>query len=308
MLATLTERRFTDPAWLFERKLDGERCMAYRSGRDVRLMSRNRLDITDQYPELEAALASQANDDFVIDGEIVAFDRGRTSFSRLQRRMHVSRPDAELMRRFPVAFVVFDVPYLLGFDLTGLGLKERKALLRKAIGFGGALRFAAHRNREGESYYVEACSRGWEGLIAKRADSPYVSARSKDWLKFKCVLEQELVIGGWTDPQGARTVLGALLVGYYEGGDLVYAGKAGTGFDVMRLNDLGARLAALEQDRPPFTRGVLPRKGVHWAKPVLVGQVGFGEWPEGGHLRHPRFLGLRPDKPAHEVIRERPQA
>ena len=162
---------------------------------------------------------------------------------------------------------------------------------------------------DGETYYAEACPKGWEGLIAKRADSPYVGTRSRDWLKFKCVLEQEFVIGGYTDPQGNRAgYFGALLVGYYEDGHLSYAGKVGTGFDRRTLADLTKRLSALEQDESPFRRGQLPKRGVHWVRPKLVAEVGFSEWTEDGQLRHPRFLGLRIDKSAEEVIRERPQS
>ncbi|HYU56568.1 MAG TPA: ATP-dependent DNA ligase, partial [Actinomycetota bacterium] len=145
-------------------------------------------------------------------------------------------------------------------------------------------------------------------VIAKRADSPYESRRSTAWLKFKCVNEQEFVIGGYTDPKGSRTGLGALLLGYYEGGTLVYAGKVGTGFDTRLLQELAAKLALLERPDPPFERGKLPTKGVHWVEPKLVGQIGFSEWTVDGQLRHPRFLGLREDKPPREVVRERPTA
>jgi bifunctional non-homologous end joining protein LigD len=309
MLATLTERRFSDPAWLFERKFDGERCLAFRHGAEVRLMSRNRLVISSQYPEIVAALARQPASDFVLDGEVVAFDGDRTSFSRLQRRMHISNPSPSLVRSVPVVYYVFDLVHVAGHDLSRVGLRWRKRLLRTSIRFRQPLRFSAHVQGRGEAYYAEACADGWEGVIAKRAESPYVGTRSKDWLKFKCVLEQEFVIGGFTDPQGMRQgSFGALLIGYYEGGELVYAGKVGTGFDGRTLADLTRRLVALEQDDPPFRRSQLPRKGVHWVRPKLVAEIGFSEWTEDGQLRHPRFLGLRQDKSAGEVVRERPQA
>jgi DNA ligase D-like protein (predicted ligase) len=238
----------------------------------------------------------------------VAVEGNRSSFALLQRRMHVSSPSPSLVRSVRVVYYVFDLPHAEGHELSDLGLRWRKQLLRKLIAFGRPISYSRHRIGDGEAYYAEACSRGWEGVIAKRADSPYVGTRSKDWLKFKCVLEQEFVIGGYTDPQGNRTgFFGALLVGYHEDGDLVYAGKVGTGFDRPTLADLTQQLVNLEQDRPPFQRGELPKRGVHWVRPRLVAQIGFSEWTPDGQLRHPRFLGLRYDKPPDEVVRERPQ-
>jgi bifunctional non-homologous end joining protein LigD len=309
MLATLTDKRFSDPGWIFERKLDGERALAFVDNRRVRVLSRNRLEIGLQYPELVAALERQDVSSFVLDGEIVAFDGSQTSFARLQQRMHVNNPGPSLLRKLPVIYYVFDLLYLDGHHVTRLPLRRRKALLRAGLSFGPrVLRLSSHRNTEGEAYYEEACRKGWEGLIAKRADAAYVGTRSKDWLKFKCVNAQEFVIGGWTDPQGSRERFGALLIGYYEGDDLVYAGKVGTGFAGRVLEDLAARLARLERDEPPFTKGTLPRLRVHWVEPELVGQIGFSEWTKKGQLRHPRFEGLRDDKSPREVIRERPRA
>ena len=169
------------------------------------------------------------------------------------------------------------------------------------------LRLTAHRNREGEKYFREACRRRWEGVIAKRAASRYVSRRTRDWLKFKCVNEQEFVIGGYTDPQGTRIGFGALLVGYYEHGRLMYAGKVGTGYDRSMLLDLSRQLRALERPSPPFASDELPRRNVHWVQPELVAQIGFTEVTRGGKLRHPRFVGLRRDKDPREVVLERPQ-
>jgi bifunctional non-homologous end joining protein LigD len=306
MLATLTERRFSDPAWLFERKVDGERCLVFRRDRSVRLMSRNRLTVNAQYPELEEAFARQPGGDFVVDGEVVAFEGRHTSFAKLQRRMHIRDPERARASGVAVHFYAFDLPHAGGFDLTGLELRHRKIVLRGLLRFGGALRFSSHRNAEGEAFYDHACASGWEGVIAKRADSTYQHRRSRDWLKLKCVNEQEFVIGGYTDPKGSRTGFGALLVGTYRGDELVYAGKVGSGFDNEMLASLGRRLRALRSKDPPFTSGVLPRRGVHWVKPELVGQIGFTEWTSDGHLRHPRFLGLRRDKQARDVVKERP--
>jgi bifunctional non-homologous end joining protein LigD len=309
MLATLTDKRFSDPAWIFERKLDGERCLAFRRGDEVRLLSRTRQRLGGTYPEIVDAIAAQESSaarDMVVDGEVVAFERGRTSFARLQQRLGITDP--ERARRSPVAvfYYVFDLLHLDGYDTTALAVRHRKALLREALTFGDGLRFTAHRNGAGESYLDVACARGWEGLIAKRADSPYVSRRSPDWLKLKCSASQELVIGGFTEPSGSRVGLGALLVGYHDGDDLVYAGKVGTGFSRHFLVDLRRRLDALEIERSPFTRGRVTERAVHWVRPELVAQVAFTEWTSDGKLRHPRFEGLRTDKPAAQVTRERP--
>ena len=307
-LATLTQDRFSDPAWIYERKLDGERCLAFRSGTGARLMTRNQKEDTSTYPELTEALAAQRASDFIIDGEIVAFDDGQTRFARLQQRLGVRHPGPDLLAEVPVCFYIFDVLWADGRDLRPLPLRERKRILRDLLTFDGPLRFTEHVDTDGEAYYRQACASGWEGVIAKRADAPYHAGRSKDWLKFKCESGQEFVIGGFTDPHGARTGFGALLLGYYDpGGKLVYAGKVGTGFTQRTLDSLHATLAGLEQDHPPFDRGRLPRSGVHWVQPRLVGEVGFSEWTTDGELRHPRFQGLRDDKDPAEVVREMPQ-
>lgn len=306
MLATLTDRRFSHPDWVFERKLDGERCLAFRRGAGVRLLSRKRLRLEHTYPEVADALGAQPTEDFVVDGEVVAFEHGRTSFARLQQRLGITDPDRA--RRSPVAvfFYLFDLLHLDGHDTTALPLRARKALLREALAFRPPLRFTAHRNAKGEAYFASACAHGWEGLIAKRADAAYVSGRSRDWLKLKCSAGQEFVIGGFTDPAGSRVGLGALLVGYHDGDQLVYAGKVGTGYSRATLRDLRARLDALETPDSPFRRDRIAERGVHWVRPELVAQVAFTEWTGDGKLRHPRFEGLRRDKSPHEVIRERP--
>jgi DNA ligase D-like protein (predicted ligase) len=307
MLATLTDRRFSDPEWIYERKLDGERCLAFRKGNAVRLMSRNQLRIDNHYPEVAEALGAQEPGDFIVDGEIVAFDGSRPSFGRLQRRMQLRDPQAARRTGVAVYFYVFDILHVQAFDVTPVELRHRKVLLRRLLSYRGPLRFTSHRNRGGEALLQEVCSKGWEGVIAKRANSVYERRRSPNWLKFKCVNEQEFVIGGYTDPQGSRTGFGALLIGYYEGDRLLYAGKVGTGFDASSLDSLARKLRRLERSDPPFHGGGLPRKGVHWIQPQLVGQVGFSEWTRDGQLRHPRFLGLREDKEPREVVRERPQ-
>jgi bifunctional non-homologous end joining protein LigD len=307
-LATLTRDRFSDPAWIFERKLDGERCLAFADTAGVRLLTRNRKDITTTFPEVAGALASWRSGDLLVDGEIVAFDGAQTRFQRLQPRFGVTRPSEELLRSTPVQYYVFDVLYAEGRDVRPLPLLERKEILRRALEFGDPLRLTEHRAGDGEAFYAEACREGWEGLIAKRADAPYVGGRTRDWLKFKCLNVQEMVVGGYTDPQGSRVGFGALLLGYYDAdGHLVYAGKVGTGFDVPTLRSLRDRLGELERNSSPFGRGRLPRPvGVHWVEPRLVAQIGFAEWTDDGQLRQPRFEGLRDDKDPADVVRESP--
>jgi bifunctional non-homologous end joining protein LigD len=296
MKAVLTDERFSDPDWIFERKLDGIRCIAIRSGHDLKLLSRNDLPQNARYPELVEALAAERCTEFAVDGEIVAFEGAQTSFARLAQRHQ---------RYVPVFLYVFDVLWLEGHDVRKLPLRTRKSLLRKALRFHGNVRWTQYRNRDGEALFAEACRKGWEGLIAKRADSPYLTTRSKDWLKFKCEHGQELVIGGYTEPRGSRVEFGALLLGYYCDGRLEYAGKVGTGFDTDTLHELGAQLRGLKQDTAPFAEPhATKERHTTWVEPRLVAQIGFTEWTRDGRLRHPRFLGLRDDKAAKQVVRE----
>jgi DNA ligase D-like protein (predicted ligase) len=306
MRAVLTDRRDFGPGWLFERKLDGMRALATRDADRVRLLSRTGRTVQGSYPEIAEALAGQPSDGFTLDGEIVAFDHGRTDFSRLQQRMQLTDPRRARASGVAVTYYVFDLLRLDGIDLTRLPLRTRKSLLRRALGFHPPVRFTPHRNEGGQQQLDEACAHGWEGLIAKRADGRYHRRRSPDWLKLKCASGQELVIGGFTEPAAARTGFGALLLGHYDNGRLVYAGKVGTGFDDTTLARLRAGLDALETDASPFSPPVRIR-GAHWVEPVLVAEIGFTEWTRDGMLRHPRFLGLRRDKDATDVVRERAQ-
>jgi DNA ligase D-like protein (predicted ligase) len=304
MLATLTEDRFSDPNWIFERKLDGVRTIVCRDGDRVELFSRNHKSINASYPEIVAALAGQPLDAFVGDGEVVAFDGRQTSFAKLQGRIHQTRPEQIERSGVQVFLYLYDVLVVGDRDVTRLPQRDRKRLLRSAFAFTGPLRYSAHRNTTGENYYSEACSRGWEGIIAKRADAPYQSGRrSADWLKFKCVRDQELVIGGFTDPQGSRSGFGALLVGYYDGARLRYAGKVGTGYNERTLNELRSTMDGLTRPDSPFADRVAERRP-HWVRPELVAEIGFTEWTTDGKLRHPRFVGLRTDKPSRDVVRE----
>jgi DNA ligase D-like protein (predicted ligase) len=305
MLATLSDRRDFGDDWLLERKFDGERCVARKKGGDVRLESRTAKDLTGTYPEVRTAVAGQRDRELLLDGEVVAFDGEQTSFSRLQQRLGVTNPSPELVSAYPVVFCVFDLLELNGDDLRGRSLLERRTRLAKAVRPSAALQLSETWRDDSQRRFARACRSGWEGLIAKRAEAPYVAGRSRDWLKLKCVWEQELVIGGYTDPAGSRTDFGALLVGYYERGRLRYAGKVGTGYSASTLRDLGARLRELESSESPFADARPIPRGTHWVRPELVAQIGFAEWTNDGRLRQPRFLGLRDDKSPGEVVRER---
>ena len=263
MAATLTQERFTGSEWLFERKFDGIRLLAFKRGNEVRLFSRNRLP--QNLPAIEQAVAALPVHDAILDGEIT-WDRQS-------------------------AYHVFDVVWLDGRNVTKLPLEERRALL-------AALPLRAPLQRvpelDGPRPWDVACAEGWEGVIAKRRDSTYEHRRSKSWLKMKCELTHDFVVGGFTDPQGARVGLGALLVGHHQDGEFAFAGKIGTGFDTKLLLGLRARLDALEIPKAPFTRSKgLPRLRAHWVRPEIVVSVAFIEWTVHGKLRHPRLLGVK---------------
>lgn len=288
MKATLTADRPAGEGWVFERKLDGIRCLAVKTGGAVRLFSRNQLALDDRYPSLARALAGDPADEFVIDGEAVTMEGDRDRFGGGGE---------------PFLYV-FDVLFAGGEDVRELPLEDRRARLERLLRFTDPVRLTEPVAGDGAELLADACRAGWEGLIAKRLGTPYVSTRSRDWLKLKCTREQELVIGGFTAPRGSRTDLGALLVGHFEDGRLRYAGKVGTGFTRETLRDLAARLAPLVRETSPFA----PEKGIPraatWVEPALVAQVAFMEWTGDGRLRHPSFTGLRFDKPANEVVRE----
>ena len=297
-LATLTENYFSDPDWVFEPKLDGIRCLAFKKEGSVRLLSRNKLSLNDRYPDIVRAVADLPMTDVVLDGEAAVFSGGVTRFQSLQRHLLEGSGGGSL------ALFAFDIPFANGYDLRNLPLLTRKQALEELVPASAGLTIVKHTPEIGEELLHEACAKGWEGIIAKKADSTYASGRSKLWLKFKCTKEQEFVIGGFTDPQGSRVGFGALLIGYYEGHELRYAGKVGTGYNVALLRSLVAKMTALAQEESPFAGPPPARKGVHWIKPALVAQVGFSEWTADGRLRHPRFIGLRDDKAATEVVRE----
>ena len=304
MLATLVDDPFSDPDWIYERKLDGERCLAYVEGGGARLYSRNRKDITATYPELAEALSD--GPEMVVDGEVVAFDGDTTSFQRLQGRMQIRSAERARQSGVAVFYYLFDIMHIDGQNVRGLPLRSRKQILLRSLSFEDPLRFSSHRNEDGEDFYEKACRSGWEGLIAKDANSTYEGTRSRNWLKFKCVEQQEFVVGGYTDPKGSRKGFGALLIGYNDNGSLVYAGKVGTGYDEDALVRLVSTLDDIAIDDSPFSGRGVPRDA-HWVRPEMVVEVGFTEWTTDGRLRHPRFLGERRDKSADEVVREAPK-
>ena len=274
MAATLTQDRFAGDDWLFERKFDGIRLLAYKRGKDVKLYSRNRL--LQDIPPIESAIAAMPAKELILDGE-VTWDRHS-------------------------GYHVFDILWFDGESTTSLPLEERRSLLAKLTFKPPLQRVDLLADNEP---WERARRQGWEGVIAKRRGSPYEHRRSKHWLKMKIEASQELVVGGFTDPQGARVGLGALLVGYYDGDDLVFAGKIGTGFDTRLLLDLRTRLDAFEIPKTPFTiaKG-LPRLRAHWVRPSIVVQVSFIEWTGNNKLRHPRLIGVRFDKSPRDVVRE----
>lgn len=305
MLARLTHEHFSSEDWIYERKLDGERvisCME-KDGR-VRLLSRNGKEINSSYPEIEEALSRQSPRGIVLDGEVVAFSSdGISDFQKLQPRMQASSREQASRQGVKVFYYVFDCPYSLGYDLSSCRLRARKKLLRELIDWTDPLMFTPHRNGKGLEYYREACRKGWEGIIAKKADSRYLHGRSSRWLKFKCVMQQEFIIGGYTEPGGDRPGLGALLLGYYRVGELRYAGKVGTGFDEGTLRMLASKLGSLERKTPPFSDPP-EDSGTRFVSPELVCEVAFTEWTSDGRLRHPSCKGLRRDKDPADVTRE----
>lgn len=312
MLATLSEPAPLPAGWLYEPKLDGVRVLAFVSEGRVRLLSRNRKPLDQAYPEIAEALRQQARGEMILDGEVVAIDpaTGIASFSLLQGRMQLRDASRAARSGVSVELWLFDCLFYEGRDLSGLPLQDRKLVLRDVVHFGGLIHSTPTLEGSFETLYRDACRRGAEGLIAKRAASRYSGGRSSDWLKLKCSSAQEFVVGGWTEPRGSRQGLGALLVGHYdESGALRYAGKVGTGYDRFALDQLTRLLARRTRRSSPFAAGRVPTgaagAGVHWVTPTLVVQVGFSDWTPDGLLRHPRYLGLRDDKAAAEIGRER---
>jgi DNA ligase D-like protein (predicted ligase) len=295
MLATLVPEPFHRPGWVYEEKYDGDRAIAYRRRRQVRLFSRNLKDITADFAEIAEALGALPGGDLVLDGEIVAFDRHDVSRFQLLQRRAMGEPIR------PV-FAIFDCLERDGQDLIPTPLSARRHALETVVRQArGVLMRSRRIGPNGLAAYRVAQKRGWEGIIAKDEAAPYEPGRrSRSWLKVKCRKEAEFVIGGFTAPTGQRSHFGALLVGLYEGAHLRFVGKVGTGFSAATLADLGARMKALRTERSPFDPP--PREaGVTWIRPELVAQLAFAEWTADGKLRQPAFLGLRQDKDPREL-------
>ena len=308
-LATLAERPPKGPDWCFEIKYDGVRVIASRKDDEVRLIGRSGEEITKRYPEIAAGLRALPVPRFTLDGEIVAEDEtGRPSFQRLQARMHLTRPrDIEAaMIQVPVRGIFFDCLGLDGHDLRGLSLEERKELLARVVPALASVQRSDHVLEFGEEFFAAASEIGLEGIVAKRLKSRYTGRRTPDWIKVKCDRRQEFVIGGYTDPQGSRAKFGALHVGLYEGGRLVYVTKVGTGFDGESLDRIAKALQPLARETSPFAERSPRGRGNHWVEPRLVCEIRFTEWTKEGGLRHPTFLGMRADRRPEDCRREEP--
>jgi bifunctional non-homologous end joining protein LigD len=296
MLATLADHPFSDPHWLFEIKWDGVRALAWIADDAVTLRSRNNVDITKRYPELALLPKAFAGREAVVDGEIVALDeRGRGDFGRLQERMHVRAPGEKLLREIPVVYFAFDLLYCDGYDLREAPLLERKQLLQRLLQTSERVRYADHQVEHGKELFELAKETGLEGIVAKRADSPYVSDRSMNWVKLKVTQTLDAVVGGWTAARTSAIPLGSLLLGLYEGKKLRFIGHVGSGFDAKKMKELSGRLKEIAISDCPFAVVPETNEKPSWVSPELVARVKFSGWTQEHALRHPVFIALRED-------------
>jgi len=302
-LATLVKEPPSGDGWVHEIKFDGYRMLCHLSNGKVRFWSRNQKDWTSKFPRVSKAIASLKATTAILDGEIVIMDaRGMTSFQKLQQSM--GKGDGANF-----IYEVFDLMYLDGFDLTRSSLIDRKLALKELIESAGktaVLQFSDHQEGNGALFFKSACKYGLEGIVSKRADARYQSARNQAWLKTKCNLRQEFVIAGYTPSEKGLAGFGSLILGVYEKGSLIYAGRVGTGFSIKQRAELGKKLDKIARPTPPFA--VIPKvrglAGAVWTEPKLVAEVAFTEFTSDGSIRHPSFQGLREDKKPHEVHRE----
>jgi bifunctional non-homologous end joining protein LigD len=317
MLATLVDKPFDDPGWLFEVKWDGYRAIAFLDSGRVRLVSRNQNDLTHQYRELSDLPNYVRASSAVLDGEIVALDdQGRASFSLMQQRTGISHNGHRLKRNphIPVLYYAFDLLWVDGYDLTRLDLEKRKEILAGLLAASDILRYSEHFVAEGLALYDAAKQRGLEGIVAKRRNSCYIQKRSREWLKMKITQTQECVIGGYTDPRGSREHFGSVVLGLYDSeGRLIHVGQAGSGFTEETHDNMWQRLKKIETKQNPFFGPVVSNRRVHWVKPEMVAEVKFTEWTheseDGGlKMRAPVYLGLREDKDPRECILELPRS
>ncbi len=296
MLATLADRPFSDPSWLFEIKWDGVRALARIENGDLTLLSRTGADITKRYPDLSSLPHALATREAILDGEIVALDaRGKSSFERLQERMHVRVPSEHLVKQIPVVYFVFDLLYCDGYDLRKSSLIERKQLLNRVTHASERFRYSDHQLEMGKELFALAEQNGLEGILAKRTDSPYVSDRSPYWVKLKSTKTVDAVVGGWTAARTAALPFGSLLLGLYQGKKLQFIGHVGSGFDAKKLNELSGRLKELAASTCPFDAIPVTNEKPSWIIPALVARVKFSGWTDEHSLRHPVFLALRED-------------
>lgn len=304
-LATLVDKPPSGDAWLHELKFDGYRMLCYLSRGKARFLSRNGKDWTEKFPNVSAALKTLPVTTAILDGEIVIQDKaGRSSFQALQQSMKT--------RSSAFVFQIFDLVYLDGFNITHTPLRERKRVLEELLATAkpkGPLRYSDHVEGNGLQFFKQACEYGIEGIVSKLADSPYESTRSKHWLKSKCIKRQEFVIAGYLPSKKAFPGFGALILGVYDKGKLIFSGRVGTGFSIKQRLEIQKKLDAISQASMPFA--VKPKdpglREVHWARPKLVAEVEFTEWTADGSIRHPSFQGLREDKKPIEIVREEPQ-
>ena len=307
MLATLVDKAFTNTEWLFETKWDGVRAVCFIKKGNARFVSRNQIEMTAQYPELAGIAASVHATNVILDGEIVALDEhGVSRFQLLQRRLGRKNTGeiGRLMSTTRLAYYVFDVIYLDGFDLTGCQLVDRKATLERILKSSKNVRYSDHIIGEGEKLYEAIAQVPLEGIIAKRLESTYVQKRSSDWLKIKTSLESEVVVGGYTQPRNSRSYFGALVVGLYSAGKLHYVAHTGGGFNQQTLERVYKLMQPLKTKDCPFVDPPKTNEPVQWVKPKLVAQVKFSEWTADRRMRHPIFLGLREDKKPQECAFE----
>lgn len=300
MLATLTNKYFDSPDWMYEHKWDGFRILAFKNNGKITLMTRNGKDYSDHFAQIARGIKAQKSDNFIVDGEVVAYEKGVSKFQYLQDIANLkNNPNVS------VVYYVFDIIYFDEYDVTHLKLIDRKKILENTIKDSDTIKLTEYKINKGLEYFKYACEHKWEGVIAKDINAPYVHVRSNSWLKFKCRNEQELIIIGYTNPGGTRIGFGALLLGYYQDGKLQYAGKVGTGFNDYLLEQLSGILKQIEQKNP--TVPGTDEKDVHWVKPLIVAEIKFEEWTKDNKLRHPSFLGLRPDKDPALVVKEVPK-
>lgn len=299
MLATLVDEPFSDPEWIFETKWDGFRSVCFVSKGKARFVSRNQIEMTPQYPELANIPKQVDAKEAILDGEIVALDEhGRPQFQLLQNKLRIRSGSYAKARTAQLVYFAFDLLYLDGYDLMSCPVVERKAKLEQVLRPASFIKYSDHVEADGEAFFGEIAKFRLEGMIAKRAASKYAQKRTSDWLKVKTVQRSEVVVGGYTQPRGARSYFGSLVMGLYREGKLHYVAHVGGGFNEQKLREIHKLLQPLKTDKCPFAVKPKTNEPVQWVKPKLVAEVKFSEWTADERMRHPIFVGLREDKKA----------